>query len=664
MRDDELLTAPMMRTSRLSSPHSKRSQKRNKMNHGSAEATHRSGRNHGLYGGRGGAGRGGRSGARGPLARLESELQARLAECALSEEEKACIDRCTSELQSNIEQLGSGWSLKLFGSAANGFGTRNSDIDATCVEEDSSADGAQDAQSAADFLKERVCPVFMEHPQFSIVEEVLGANIPILKLRFEDRLDVDLSYRNVEALQNTRLLRGYADLDHRVRDLGILVKMWARAADVWGASRRFLSSYTFTLLAIYFMQVHPDVQLPYLPTMAFSDSSKSDGQEKVAAARSLWSCSLTMADLVTRFFAFYHFDFQWGREVVSTRLGRRLWANDKIFDQLRGRWASRLHVEDPYKLERNLHCVLGQHKEEAQLRMAFAEAWNTLQMGGTPVGLGGSELLSLAGLPDAIAAEVPAGAEADVEQTSEGAVGRGTGEDSAECTDEAAELDGEGACESLEAAGPKARKKRTESALSSPDSSAASTTSGGLKVGESSGGESQTSDDEKVRALSILTTVPSSSMTAVPSSVDEDIDFDGRSQRMSDGSLAGWMSGLLSVQNAGSAPGEDAKEVDEADNGKWQWWRHLGEINVQSTVGACAANPPQGEVAEKKKNKKNKQPQPQWHNIQDLEGKLGWNAGEKDCATKPMGGLSFASRSTGAIAARVTKLCLGHVAYQ
>jgi len=272
-------------------------------------------------------------------------------------------------------------------------------------------------------------------------------------------------------------------------------------------------------------------------------------------------------------------------------------------------------------------------------------------------------------LPDSTV-EVPAGAEADGEQEVEpssrlGAVSRGTGEDSAECTD-AAEPEGEATGGSLEAAGPKSRKKRTESALSSPDSSAASTTSGGMKVGESSGAESQTSDDEKVRALSILTTVPSSSMTAVPSSVDEDTDFDGRSarpQRMSDGSVDGWMSGLLSMQSAVGMAGELGK-VDEGDSGKWQWWRHLGEMNMQGAGGVPA--PPQGE-SDKKKNKKNKQPQQpqaQWHNIQDLEGKLGWDADEQDCGAKPVDGFSFASRSTSAIAARVARLCLGHVAYQ
>merc|ERR1711957_268187 len=109
-----------------------------------------------------------------------------------------------------------------------------------------------------------------------------------------------------------------------------------------------LSSYTFTLMAIYFMQVHMDVRLPCLPTSAFKDDAdEEDGKARIAAARSFWTCRLPVAHLLSRFFWFYAFDFAWGLEVVSVRLGHRLYASDQLFTHLRGRWVTRLHVEDP-----------------------------------------------------------------------------------------------------------------------------------------------------------------------------------------------------------------------------------------------------------------------------------------------------------------------------
>jgi len=323
-----------------------------------------------------------------------------------------------------------------------------------------------------------------------------------------------------------------------------------------------------------------------------------------------------MADLVTRFFAFYHFDFQWGREVVSTRLGRRLWANDKIFEQLRGRFGPRLHIEDPYKLERNLHCVLGPEVEEAQLRMAIAEAWNTLQMGGTPVGLG-TDVVEGFGLPAGRVQREPAASEGE-----------------AEGTDEA--VDGE-----------ELWKKRTESAASSPDSSA-STASGGLKVGESSGGESQGSDDEKVRK-------PRAKSISISQILDEDERTGRRASQWSSpdplGSFASWMAGFAGLQGA-------TLDVEEKDAGeKWQWWRHLGEI------GAAHAADAEEDASPKKKssNKQPKMPKQTCHNVSDLEGKLTLDVIKNGIAT-PMGGRAFASPSTRAIAARVSKLVFSNAA--
>jgi hypothetical protein len=75
----------------------------------------------------------------------------------------------------------------------------------------------------------------------------------------------DLSVDGELALLNSRLLRAYLDCDARVRPLVFAVKQWAAACGMKDASHGFLSSYSLTLMVVYFLQrgVSPAV-LPVL----------------------------------------------------------------------------------------------------------------------------------------------------------------------------------------------------------------------------------------------------------------------------------------------------------------------------------------------------------------------------------------------------------------
>lgn len=321
-------------------------------------------------------------------ARLEKDVAARLFEVAPTTDCKRCGLRCLQELQSIIHQLGLDWEVQPFGSFANGFSTVYSDLDVTCCQLGLTSD-AEAQQWASVALGEWILPRIRAHASFTIVEEVLSARVPILKLRFEDSLDVDVSYHNPKPLLNTALLRAYSRMDPRVRDLGVGVKLWAKAVGVCDATNSHLSSYSITLMVLYFMQVHQDVQLPLLPVEAF-DGGEGESDEKVVAAMKTWSCSLTSIELMKRFFAFYSSNesnaFAWGSEVVSVRFGCRYTAMAETFSKLRGRHHRRLHIEDPYELERNLHGVLGK-AEEAQLLSALTDAHFEMESNRTPSGL-------------------------------------------------------------------------------------------------------------------------------------------------------------------------------------------------------------------------------------------------------------------------------------
>eukprot|EP00928_Gymnodinium_smaydae_P039963 TRINITY_DN27182_c0_g1_i1.p1 TRINITY_DN27182_c0_g1~~TRINITY_DN27182_c0_g1_i1.p1 ORF type:complete len:421 (-),score=51.98 TRINITY_DN27182_c0_g1_i1:288-1550(-) len=302
---------------------------------------------------------------------------------------RACIerkDRCMGELIQMVRHLGPEWDVRPFGSFGNGFGTVWSDLDVTCFQRD--VDVGQEAQRlGAAVLGDHLLPMLQNHGMFSVKATILTARVPIIKLRFEDTLDVDLSCYNPLPLLNTRLLAAYARVHHTVKDLGIAVKLWAKKAGVCDASRLNLSSYSFTLLVLYFMQVSPDIKLPTLPVGDIAAYLSDEALEQAIAVASYhWQCKLPLPELLMRFFGFYAKIFQWGYEVVSVRLGQQISPLDLRFSKLRGRHVNRLHIEDPFQLERNLHCVLGD-EEEKELRRAFEEALLDMQAGVTPKAL-------------------------------------------------------------------------------------------------------------------------------------------------------------------------------------------------------------------------------------------------------------------------------------
>jgi len=318
------------------------------------------------------------------LKRLDWDVRARLYEAMPTQSHLDLVQACMDELNANIpkDQLDR-WRIQMFGSAANGFGVADSDIDVVALY---AAREEEQRPEAEKLLRTVWRPALGEHPRFSVVEEILSAKVPILKVQFDDRLDLDLSCQNAGALRNTRLLKAYANMHPRVKELGIAVKLWAKEAGVCGAQKRHLSSYTFTLLTLYFLQVNADTQLPCLPVDAFNDGAGGEDDPRVQSMCGSWTCAKSVADLLVSFFLWFTYSFAWGAEVVSIRLGQRHHAQEKCFEKLRGRWVWRLHVEDPCELDRNLHCVLGED-EEVRLRTAMAAAVQSLQCAQAPVGL-------------------------------------------------------------------------------------------------------------------------------------------------------------------------------------------------------------------------------------------------------------------------------------
>mmetsp|Transcript_73029 Transcript_73029/g.171235 ORF Transcript_73029/g.171235 Transcript_73029/m.171235 type:complete len:400 (+) Transcript_73029:86-1285(+) len=277
-------------------------------------------------------------------------------------------ERCLRQLKKLAQSLDGEWCVRPFGSSANGFAVRGSDFDVTCYRAGTSG---QDNLLAIHELQTRLLPLLHGDPSFELTEAIWSARVPILKLKFEGHLEVDLSCQNSEALLNTELLKAYSQLHPAVRDLVVLVKLWTRSLGLSGARNGYLSSYTWTLMVVYFLQVHPALQMPCLSTEAFRRGATAESLQKPA-----WKCDFLPHRLLHGFFDFFTNPngFKWGAEVVSVRLGTRVNPAQE-FVQLTGRDSMRLHVEDPFLLSRNLNCVLGWSQEgEMHSKMKAAAA--------------------------------------------------------------------------------------------------------------------------------------------------------------------------------------------------------------------------------------------------------------------------------------------------
>ncbi|CAK0816168.1 unnamed protein product [Prorocentrum cordatum] len=232
---------------------------------------------------------------------------------------------CLGELARSLASLGRVWRLSPFGSVRNMLLTRGSDIDVTIYRSDAQDEG--DSAAAVRVLQGSVLSLLSQSPRFEVVRLVSGARIPVLSLRFDGAVDVDLSCHNTEPLRNSQLLRAYAQASPMARALALLVKLWSKAAGVCGAQCGHLTSYALALMALYFLQVHSDFGLFVLSTQLFDGFGSPPDAPR-------WECRPSLPEALRQFFAFYSQEFAWGSEVVSVRLGRRCAASDPEFARL------------------------------------------------------------------------------------------------------------------------------------------------------------------------------------------------------------------------------------------------------------------------------------------------------------------------------------------
>jgi len=303
---------------------------------------------------------------------LEQHIRAWLQPLRRSRLNQQQVESCIRALHGVVNKRlfrGHHFRVYAFGSAVNGFGAHGCDLDAVVCDVE---DASDDEKMTQDYMQNMLYTLAqrLQNSAFTVKECVLAARVPVLRLRYKAH-DVDVSINNMVPLLNTRLLQAYAALDARVVELGLTVKNWAKDKEVCGAAGGHLSSYTFTLMVIYFLQVACDPPVPCLQrdTSIFMNDFMKDTLVS-AVRKSGWALHEPLSALICGFFSFYATLFRWGEEVVSIRLGRREASGHPDFRSLRGQFEQRIHIEDPIERHRNLRDVLGK-EQESRLREEF-----------------------------------------------------------------------------------------------------------------------------------------------------------------------------------------------------------------------------------------------------------------------------------------------------
>lgn len=111
-----------------------------------------------------------------------------------------------------------------FGSSGNGLALANADMD-VCVFLNPK-EGSEDV-SPVEFV-ERIGDRLEKDPDFENILQLKRARVPIVKLNHVNGIACDIGYQNDLAIWNTRLLRAYCRVDERVRDIVVIIKIWAK----------------------------------------------------------------------------------------------------------------------------------------------------------------------------------------------------------------------------------------------------------------------------------------------------------------------------------------------------------------------------------------------------------------------------------------------------
>lgn len=188
---------------------------------------------------------------------------------------------------------------------------------------------------------------------------VSHAKVPIVKIWDPElKLACDMNVNNTLALENTRMIRTYVEVDERVRPLAMSVKHWTKRRILNDAALGgTLSSYTWICLIINFLQTIDPPILPSLQARPHQKRVTPDGlvysfdDDLETLSQFGQKNKQSVGELLFAFFRYYGHELNYEKNVISVREGGLVSKDAKS-------WTfsvnNRLCVEEPFNTSRNL----------------------------------------------------------------------------------------------------------------------------------------------------------------------------------------------------------------------------------------------------------------------------------------------------------------------
>ncbi|KAJ6710034.1 POLY A polymerase CID PAP -RELATED [Salix koriyanagi] len=292
-----------------------------------------------------------------------------------SEEEKVKQEQFFMLLEKLVNKEWPEAGLYLYGSCANSFGVSKSDIDVCLAIEDAEINKSEVLLKLADIL---------QSDNLQNVQALTRARVPIVKLMDPvTGISCDICINNVLAVVNTKLLRDYAQIDVRLRQLAFIVKHWAKSRGVNATYQGTLSSYAYVLMCIHFLQQRRPAILPCLQEIGHTYSVTVDDIQcayfdQVEKLRGFGSGNKeTIARLVWGFFNYWAYSHDYANAVISVRTGSILSKHEKEWTRRNGNDRHLICIEDPFETSHDLGRVVDKFSIKV-LREEFERAADIL----------------------------------------------------------------------------------------------------------------------------------------------------------------------------------------------------------------------------------------------------------------------------------------------
>ncbi|GAB1606593.1 poly(A) RNA polymerase GLD2-like [Argonauta hians] len=248
--------------------------------------------------------------------------------------------------------------LYAVGSSMSGFGTNQSDMDLCLMLTREQIDQKCEATEILKLVHKG-----FKKCSFITTSQVIKAKVPILKF-WDDisNVECDLNINNSVGIRNTHLLKAYASVDWRVRPLVLFIKYWSRFHDINDARKQTISSYSFGLMVIHYLQygcsppVLPVLQKLYPDVFSLkNDFSNLRLDEDLPVFES--KNTQNLGELYLGFLKYYATEFDFSSHVISVRTGTRLRVSEaKSKVDTPNQWKF-LCIEEPFDLSNTARAV-------------------------------------------------------------------------------------------------------------------------------------------------------------------------------------------------------------------------------------------------------------------------------------------------------------------